>query len=121
MRLMLDVHISGPGVGRAMEERGHDVLAVDQSQTLRELEDVELLTLARDEDRILVTSNVGDFIEEAISWASTGRSHAGCVMVAYQVSEKRYGTLIRQLENLLADTTQSDWRDKIEWLSLARQ
>jgi predicted nuclease of predicted toxin-antitoxin system len=114
---MLDVHISGPGVGRALEERGHDVLAVDQSQTLRELEDSELFELAKIQDRILITSNVGDFIEEATSWAAAGRSHAGCVMVAYQVSKERYGTLLRQLENLLVDTTQNEWRDRIDWLS----
>lgn len=117
---MLDVHISGPGVGRELERRGHDVLAVDQSQALRELEDPELLALAESQERILITSNVGDFIEEATSWAIVGKSHAGCIMVAYQISKERYGTLIRQLENLLADTTQSGWRDKIEWLSLSR-
>ncbi len=117
---MLDVHISGPGVGRALEQRGHDVLAVDQSQDLRELEDSKLLALASSQERIPITSNVGDFMEEATSWALVGKPHAGCIMVAYQVSKNRYGTLVRQLEKLLADTIQAGWRDRIEWLSVAR-
>lgn len=40
---MLDVHLSGPVVGGALRERRHDVLAVDQSPELRELEDPEPL------------------------------------------------------------------------------
>lgn len=56
MRLMLDVHLSGPVVGGALRERGHDFLAADQSPELRELEDPELLRLAKEEGRILGTS-----------------------------------------------------------------
>ena len=53
---MLDVHLSGPVVGGALRERGHDFLAADQSPELREFEDPELLRLAKEEGRILGTS-----------------------------------------------------------------
>lgn len=106
MRLMLDVHLSGPVVGRALRERGHDVLAVDQSRELRELEDPELLRLAKEEGRIFVTSNVGDFMEHVTEWAHAGESHAGVIMVAYQAKKERFGLLVRGIEQLLEDTSQ---------------
>lgn len=120
MRLMLDVHLSGPVVVGGLTERGHDVLAVDQSPELRELEDPDLLRLAWEEDRILVTANVGDFMEEVAAWAHAGESHAGLILVTYQVSRDRFGLLIRSTEALLEGTTQAQWRDRIRWLRPTR-
>lgn len=118
MRLMLDVHVSGPVVGRALAERGHAVLAVDQSPELRELEDLELLRLAREENRILVTSNVGDFMEHITEWAHAGESHAGIVMVTYQVKKERFGSLIRGIQQALEGPSQEQWIDRIQWLAI---
>jgi hypothetical protein len=115
---MLDVHLSGPVMGGALRERGHDVLAADQSPELRELEDLELLRLAKEEDRIFVTSNVGDFMEHITEWAHAGESHAGTIMVAYQVTRGRFGLLIRGIERLLEGTSQEQWTDRIRWLGL---
>lgn len=118
MRLLLDVHLSGPGVGGALRQGGHDVLAADQSAELRELEDLDLLRLARDEKRILITSNIGDFMEHVTEWAQAGQSHAGVIMVSYQVKKERFGFLIRSIERLLEDTSQEQWTDQIRWLGL---
>lgn len=115
MRLMLDVHLSGPAVGGTLRERGHDVLATDQAP---ELEDLELLRLAREEGRIFVTSNVGDFMEHIIEWAHAGESHAGIIMVGYQVKKERFGLLIQGIEQLLKGTSQEQWIDRIRWLEL---
>ena len=101
-----------------MRERGHDVLAVDQSPEQRELEDPELLRLAKEEGRVLVTSNVGDFMEHIIDWAHAGESHAGIILVAYQVTRGRFGVLIRAIEELLEGTSQEQWTDRIRWLGL---
>ena len=115
---MLDVHLSGPVVDVALRERGHDVLAVDQSPELRELEDPELLRLAKEEGRILVTSNVGDFMEHITAWAHAGESHEGVIMVVYQATRARFGVLIRGIEELLEGTSQEQWTDRIRWLGL---
>jgi hypothetical protein len=115
---MLDVHLSGPIVGRTLRDRRHDVLAVDQSPELRELVDPELLRLAKEESRILVTSNVGDFMEHVTEWAHAGESHAGIILVAYQVTRGRFGLLIRGIEQLLEGTSQAQWTDRIRWLGL---
>jgi len=113
---MLDVHLSGPVVGGVLRERGHDVLAVDQSPELRELEDPELLRLAKDEGRVLVTSNIGNFMEHITEWAHAGESHAGVIMVVYQAIRARFGVLIRGIEELLEGTSQEQWTDRIRWL-----
>jgi hypothetical protein len=118
VRLMLDVHLSGPVVGEALRKRGHDVLAVDQSPELRELEDPELLRLAKQEGRILVTSNIGDFMEHITEWAYAGESHTGIIMVVYQAPRARFGLLIRGIEELLEGTSQEQWTDQIRWLGL---
>jgi len=82
------------------------------------LEDLELLRLARDEDRVLITSNIGDFVEHITEWAQAGQSHAGVIMVSYQVKKERFGLLIRSIERLLEDTSQEQWIDRIRWLGL---
>ena len=116
MRLMLDVHLSGRVLGGALQERGHDVLAVDQSPELRELEDEELLRFAREEGRILVTSNIGDYMEHTTTWAYAGESQAGVIMVVYQATRARFGALIRGIVELLEGTSQEQWTDRIGWL-----
>ena len=112
----MDVHLSGPVVGGALQGRGHDVLAADQSPELRELEDIEFLRRAKEEGRILVTSNIGDFMEHITEWAYAGASHAGVIMVFYQATRARFGVLIRGFEELLEGTSQEQWNDRIRWL-----
>jgi hypothetical protein len=115
---MLDVHLSGPVLGEALRERGHDVLAADQSPELRELEDPELLRLAKEEGRILVTSNIGDFMEHITEWAHAGESHAGVIMVVFQATRARFGLLIQGIEELLEGTSQEQWMNRIRWLGI---
>ena len=101
-----------------MRERGHDVLAADQSAELRELEDPELFRLAKQENRVLVTANVGDFMEQATEWSYVGESHAGLILVSYQVDRDRFGALIRGLDRLLDGSSRERWTDRISWLGL---
>jgi predicted nuclease of predicted toxin-antitoxin system len=116
VRLLLDVHISGPVVGGTLRERGHEVLAADQSAVLRELEDAELFRLAKREGRVLVTANVGDFMEQATEWAHVGESHAGLVLISYQVDRSRFGFLIRSIAQLFEGCSQGQWTDRVSWL-----
>jgi hypothetical protein len=81
VRLLLDAHVSGPRVGRRLEEMGHDVRALDQEPTLEGLEDEDVLALASAEERILVTHNIRDFPAIVREWAGAQRSHAGVILV----------------------------------------
>ncbi|HEX5167149.1 MAG TPA: DUF5615 family PIN-like protein, partial [Thermomicrobiales bacterium] len=59
--ILLDEHVSGPVIGRALADDGRDVRAADSDETLRESEDRILFAIARAERRLLVTNNTKDF------------------------------------------------------------
>jgi nucleoside-diphosphate-sugar epimerase len=61
MKLMLDAHLSGRAVGKALVESGHDVRALDSESVLEGMEDPAVLELDFAESRVLVTANVSDF------------------------------------------------------------
>ena len=61
MRVFLDAHISGRRIAQALRKAGHDVRAADEERGLDGATDDELLQLATDEGRIMITFNVADF------------------------------------------------------------
>lgn len=81
MKILLDAHISGRTVGRALTEHGHDVRALDSEAELEGLSDPDVLELAAAEGRILVTANIKDFEPLLREWAGESRVHAGVILV----------------------------------------
>jgi Domain of unknown function (DUF5615) len=81
MRLLLDARVSGPNVGGPLRRRGHDVRALDREPELEGLGDEDVLVLATEDGRILVTHNVADFPEMLREWAEAAQSHAGVILV----------------------------------------
>ena len=79
MKILLDAHISGKTMGRALSEGGHDVRALDSE--LEALSDPQVLELAAVEGRVLVTANIRDFEPLLREWAGEGRPHAGVILV----------------------------------------
>jgi hypothetical protein len=61
-------------VGRRLQEGGHDVRALDQEPALEGLEDDDVLALASEEHRILVTHNIHEFPNILREWAAAQRS-----------------------------------------------
>lgn len=111
MRLLLDAHVSGPGVGGPLRANGHDVRALDQEPELEGLDDDDVLALASEDGRILVTHNVADFPEILREWAGAGRSHAGLILV-YGVEHREFGLILRGIERWLdLRPRQEDWLD----------
>lgn len=109
MRLFLDAHVSGPRIGGPLQETGHDVRAIDQEPELEALGDRELLTLAAQERRILVTFNVRHFPAILRDWAAGGRSHAGIILV-YGIGHAEFGLVVRGIERWLERRPdQADW------------
>ncbi|CAN5281656.1 hypothetical protein BH24ACT19_BH24ACT19_18160 [soil metagenome] len=45
-RLLLDAHLSGRAIGRALRDRGHDVRALDAEKNREGLKDEDVLDLA---------------------------------------------------------------------------
>jgi uncharacterized protein DUF5615 len=97
VRLLLDAHVSGPRVGQRLQEGGHDVRALDQEPALEGLADDDVLALASEEQRILVTHNVRDFPDILREWAAAQRAHAGAILV-YGIDHSEFELIGRGIE-----------------------
>jgi hypothetical protein len=111
VRLLLDAHVSVPAVGRRLEAKGHDVRALDREPELEGLDDDEVLTLAAQEGRVLITHNVSDFPRILRDWAASGRSYAG-VMLIYRIDHREFDLIVRGVERWLERRpTEGEWLD----------
>ena len=119
MRILLDAHISGRTVGKALSEGGHDVRALDSEIELEGFSDPDVLELAAAECRVLVTANIRDFEPLLREWAGESRSHGGVILVASSVRNEAFGVLISGVEETLAGTGQEEWVDRVEWVQRA--
>ena len=100
MRFLLDAHVSGPYVGRRLEQDGHDVRALDQELVLEGLQDKDVLALASKEGRVLVTQDVRDFPAILREWAEAQRSHPGAILV-YGIDHREFELIIRGIQRSL--------------------
>jgi nucleoside-diphosphate-sugar epimerase len=116
VKILLDGHISGRTVGKALTEGGHDVRAIDSEAELEGLSDPKVLKLAAAEGRIIVMANIKDFEPLLREWAGESRSHTGVILVPSSVRNEAFGVLISGLEKTLADTRQEEWIDRVAWL-----
>ena len=113
MRFLLDAHVSGPRIGRRLEEHGHEVRALDQEQALEGLDDEEVLALASEEKRILVTHNIRDFPNILREWGAAQRSHTGAILV-YGVDHREFNLVIRGIRRCL-----ESYPEPTDWIDLA--
>ena len=115
MRVLLDAHVSSRHLGRKLAAAGHDVLALDQDETLSRLADEDVLMLAAELERIVITHNVRHFVTLARNRAEARRSHAGMILVT--LPHTAYGALLRRLEQAFATRPgNADWIDRVEFL-----
>jgi predicted nuclease of predicted toxin-antitoxin system len=113
VRFLLDAHVSGPRIGRRLKAHGHDVRTLDQEQALEGLEDEEVLALATEEERILVTHNIRDFPDILREWAAAQRSHPGVILV-YGIDHSEFELILRGIERWL-----DLHPDPTSWIDLA--
>jgi predicted nuclease of predicted toxin-antitoxin system len=113
VRLLLDAHVSGPRVGALLQEKGHDVRALDQEADLEGLADDDVLALATEEERILVTHNIRDFPEIVRDWMEAQRSHTGVILV-YGIDHKEFQTIASGIQRWLDLYPEPD-----DWIDLA--
>ncbi|MBA3865680.1 MAG: DUF5615 family PIN-like protein [Solirubrobacterales bacterium] len=102
MRLLLDAHISGPRIAKALREAGHEVRAADEERELDGWADEELLALAAEEERVMVSFDIKDFPGIARRWAEAGHPHAGLAIVV-GIDHGEFGTILRVLESLFEE------------------
>jgi hypothetical protein len=119
VKLLLDEMLS-PAIARALRARGHDVESVAGHSDHEALSDPEVLALACDEHRAVVTNNVRNFRplhHEAITPGGTG--HFGMIFVpgAYRRTKNDTGEIITALHILLSQYPgESDLANGEAWL-----
>lgn len=111
MRLLLDANLSPKGIGEPLRDAGHDVRALAAEPALEGLDDPDVLALAADERRILVTRNSRDFAPILREWAEAGRGHAGCILI-WSLDHSAFREIAAGVERLL-DTRRGEgaWHD----------
>lgn len=111
MRLLLDAHLSGQNVAAPLRAAGHDVRALAEERENEGLDDEQVLTLATEENRILVTRDIADFPRLLREWGGAGRSHAGAILV-HGIDHSEFALLVRAIERWLERVPrQEDWLD----------
>jgi hypothetical protein len=99
-------------VAALLRAAGFDAVSTPEAGRMGR-DDVDQLTWAAQEGRVLVTFNVGDFARIHHMWLRNGRNHAGLV-----VSRQRsIGDLVRRLVRLGRALGGDDMRDRLEYLS----
>jgi Domain of unknown function (DUF5615) len=111
VRLLLDANLSPKRIGSVLQRRGHDVLSLASDAALGALDDPQVLELAAEQDRILVTRNSRDFAPLLREWAEAGRHHAGCILI-WTLAHHEFGAIINGVTQLLRDHPEPElWRD----------
>jgi predicted nuclease of predicted toxin-antitoxin system len=120
VKLVLDEHLS-PEIARQLQGRGHDVVTARELVTGRDREDAVLLAAATQAGRAVVTADVVDFIELHRAAVTSGRAHAGILLISgrrYPSSRTGIGRLESALEAfLLAHPAPNALEGQARWLA----
>lgn len=115
MRVLLDAQVSSRRIGRRLVAAGHDVVALDQDPALGKLADEDVLAVAAEQERIVLTHNVRHLAAIARQWAEAQRHSSGLVLIT--LPHTAYGAILRGLERAFeARPVQRQWIDRTEFL-----
>ncbi|MGH7745794.1 MAG: DUF5615 family PIN-like protein [Candidatus Dormibacteria bacterium] len=111
LRLLLDANLSPKRIGSVLERDGHDVLSLASDTALGALDDPQVLELAAEQGRVLVTRNSRDFAPLLREWNEAGRHHAGCILI-WTLRHHEFGAIIAGVTRIIRDHPENeDWRD----------
>lgn len=105
MKLLLDEMFS-PLVASELRARGHDAIAIKERDEWQSVSDPDVVSLARTEQRAVVTVNLRDFRPlHAELVAPGGEGHAGMVFVpsSFRLTRAATSQLVAALEARLAE------------------
>jgi len=110
LRLFFDEDVHAP-LAVALRKRGYDAVNALDAKRLG-LPDESQLNFATEENRCLVTFNVGDFVRLHNRWVDEGREHAG-IIVSQQLP---IGESLRRLLVLLQKENCDSMRGQVRFL-----
>lgn len=99
MRLLLDEMLT-PAIAEQLVAEGCNTTAISAHPELRGAPDTDVLELAAQQDRILVTDNIQDFAPLSNHCAAQGKTHPGIVMISsktFPMSVDRSGRIAAAL------------------------
>jgi len=82
---------------------------------LRKMKDAEVLGLAAEQHRVLVSHDVGTMPAHFRAFRDAGRGSAGVFLIAQSL---QVGTAIEELLLIWLASEASDWENRLEWLPL---
>ena len=97
--LLLDEMLP-PALADQMTAAGCDTRAVSADPALRGAPDEEVLTIAAEEGRILVTDNIRDFVPLSNAWGAAGRTHPGILLLSsrtFPMTSSRMSSIAKAL------------------------
>ena len=108
-RFLLDEHVWG-GLVQVGATLNADILLV-QTKLPSGTSDEEVLLLAAQEQRVLLTSNAQDFAPIAVEWFLAGREHWGIIIVPGQTNRSLLSRALAQIvKNIPADALKNSYR-----------
>lgn len=100
MKLLLDEMLS-PAIAGELRAHGHDAVAIKEHQEWQALADPDVVTLARREQRAIVTTNLRDFRPlHAELITAQGAGHSGMVFIptSLRLTKATTGQIVTALE-----------------------
>ena len=87
------------------------MLALGEAPEFDGLTDEQVLELAAEQGRLLITRNAKDFALLLRSWAEADHHHAGCILLR-SIGHERFGAILRGVRAALAERPRPrDWVD----------
>jgi len=110
IKLYLDEDVD-PLLAPVLRERGIDCLSTRDAQNLGH-SDVQQLTVATDQGRVMLTFNVKDFLRLAKELVDSSRHHSGIIVSDHLP----FRVLLRRVLVLVQRQAHTDLNDTVLWL-----
>ncbi len=111
--MLLDQEVSSRRIARPLEQRGQDVRRLAAEAAFDAADDADVLALAADDRRVLVTHNSRDFEPLTREWAEAGRSHAGVILV-WSLRSNEFAGIVAAIERaFLLYPHAAQWRELV--------
>jgi len=109
LRLLLDEHLS-PEIARQLRAQGHDVVAVGERPELRGRPDRVHFASLPDQQRVIVTRDLGDFRPLLAEALRRGTPTYGiiCVPASFALNRAQIGRIVQALGTLLEANPEPD-------------
>lgn len=110
--VLLDEDVSRWALLHALRSRGVDVTSIVELNN-ESLDDGDVLELAVQAGRVIVTFNVGDFCRLHQEYLSAGRNHFGIIVIPRQ--QEPVGTLLKKLIRSLQSVPPAQWTNHLDF------